>query len=101
MTRIDDVDSRSLAPSSLSIPNFQPVMGAHVVVFEDSWVTGAAAQSVALALRNAGASRVSIVVIGRILNYDWWPTPALVDKFKDKTWNGTLCPVTGGACPVL
>ena len=39
--------------------------GAHLLLIEDSWVSGASAQSAAAALKLAGAGRVAIVVLGR------------------------------------
>jgi hypothetical protein len=41
------------------------VSGADVLVAEDSWVSGASAQSAAAALKLAGAARVAVVVLGR------------------------------------
>lgn len=41
------------------------VSGADVLLADDSWVSGASAQSAAAALKLAGAARVAIVVIGR------------------------------------
>jgi len=39
--------------------------GARVLLVEDSWVSGASAQSAAAALRRAGARQVAIVMLGR------------------------------------
>lgn len=39
--------------------------GASVLLLEDTWVTGASAQSAAAALKRAGARHVAVVVIGR------------------------------------
>ena len=44
--------------------------GESVLLIDDTWVSGSSAQSAAAALRNAGASRVGCVVIGR------WLTPS-------------------------
>jgi hypothetical protein len=41
------------------------VSGMDVLLVDDSWVSGASAQSAAAALKLAGAARVAIVVIGR------------------------------------
>lgn len=41
------------------------VSGADILLIDDSWVSGASAQSAAAALKLAGAARVAIVVIGR------------------------------------
>jgi hypothetical protein len=43
----------------------QTAAGANVLLIEDSWVSGASAQSAAAALKLAGARRVAIVVLGR------------------------------------
>lgn len=45
--------------------------GQTVLLIDDTWTTGASAQSAAAALRDAGAGRVAAVVIGRHLNRDW------------------------------
>jgi hypothetical protein len=41
------------------------VAGADVLLIDDTWVSGASAQSAAAALKAAGARRVALVVIGR------------------------------------
>jgi hypothetical protein len=45
-----------------------PAGGADVLLLDDTWVSGASAQSAAVALKRAGAARVAIIVIGRHLN---------------------------------
>jgi hypothetical protein len=42
--------------------------GADVLLLDDTWVSGASAQSAAVALKRAGAARVAVVVLGRHLN---------------------------------
>lgn len=42
-----------------------PIRDAHVLLVDDTWTTGASAQSAAMALRRAGARSVATVVIGR------------------------------------
>jgi predicted amidophosphoribosyltransferase len=42
-----------------------------VLLIDDTWTTGASAQSAAAALREAGAGPVAAVVIGRHLNREW------------------------------
>jgi hypothetical protein len=41
--------------------------GARVLLLDDTWTTGASAQSAAMVLRRAGASGVAVVVLGRHL----------------------------------
>lgn len=45
-----------------------PVAAADLLVVDDTWVSGGSAQSVAAALKRAGARRVAIVVLGRHVN---------------------------------
>jgi predicted amidophosphoribosyltransferase len=45
--------------------------GRSVLLIDDTWTTGASAQSAAAALRAAGAKRTAVVVIGRHLNREW------------------------------
>ncbi len=45
--------------------------GTSVLLIDDTWTTGANAQSAAAALKSAGAARIGAVVIGRHLNREW------------------------------
>jgi hypothetical protein len=45
--------------------------GSSVLLIDDTWTTGASAQSAAAALKTAGAGPVAAVVIGRHLNREW------------------------------
>jgi hypothetical protein len=45
-----------------------PVRGSDILVVDDTWVSGGSAQSVAAALKLAGARRVAVVVFGRHVN---------------------------------
>lgn len=71
-------------------------LAGHVVIVEDTWVTGRNAQSVAISARRQGASRVSIVVLARMLDYSYPLTKTLVDCWpKDHHFDPTVCPVPG------
>jgi hypothetical protein len=45
--------------------------GQPVLLIDDTWTTGASAQSAAAALKSAGAGPVAALVIGRHLNREW------------------------------
>jgi hypothetical protein len=45
-----------------------PVPGGRILLLDDTWTTGASAQSAAMALRRAGARSVATVVLGRHIN---------------------------------
>ena len=66
--------------------------GEPILLIDDTWTTGANAQSAAAALRNAGAGPVAVVVIGRHLNRDWGSNDrrlrALPTPFD---WNRCVC----------
>jgi predicted amidophosphoribosyltransferase len=63
-----------LAPREFDLRRFEPIgalSGEAVLLIDDTWTTGASAQSAAAALREAGAGPVAAVVIGRHLNREW------------------------------
>jgi hypothetical protein len=59
-----------------------PVGGADVLVVDDTWVSGGSAQSVAAALKLAGAGRVAVVVLGRHVNPADPRSSALLELIK-------------------
>jgi predicted amidophosphoribosyltransferase len=65
-----DVRHRAFDPARYEA--VRPVVGASVLIIDDTWTTGASAQSAAAALKAAGARRVGAVVIGRHLNREWF-----------------------------
>lgn len=78
------------------------VSGVHVLVFEDTWVSGAQALSVAAALKIAGATTVSILGVARLLNPAFEPTQKWMDQAGElRSYDPTFCPVTrSDSCPV-
>jgi hypothetical protein len=58
-----DPGGRDLDPARFRAA--RPLPGAAVLLLDDTWTSGAAAQSAALALRAAGARYVAVVVLGR------------------------------------
>ena len=62
----EEVHTRGVNPRWVRLG--EPVGGADVLVVDDTWVSGGSAQSVAVALKLAGARRVVIVVLGRHVN---------------------------------
>ena len=64
-----DVQPRTFSPDKFEAT--QPLNNRSVLLIDDTWTTGASAQSAAAALKDAGADRVAAVVIGRHLNREW------------------------------
>jgi predicted amidophosphoribosyltransferase len=66
--------SANAQPHSFSADRYtpsRPLAGEAVLLIDDTWTTGANAQSAAAALKRAGAGRVAAVVIGRHVNRGW------------------------------
>jgi predicted amidophosphoribosyltransferase len=63
-----------LPPRAFSPGKFAPTRSldrTSALLIDDTWTTGASAQSAAAALKNAGAGTVGAMVIGRHVNRDW------------------------------
>jgi hypothetical protein len=64
-----EVDSRAFSPEKFIATG--PIDGRSVLLIDDTWTTGASAQSAAAALKAAGAGAIASIVIGRHLNREW------------------------------
>jgi hypothetical protein len=76
--------------------------GHHVVLFDDTWVSGGHAQGAAVCVRNAGAGRATVLVLARMLEPSYSDTAAAFVKTNNlplRPYELTICPVTGGQCP--
>jgi hypothetical protein len=67
--------------------------GASVLLLDDSWVSGASAQSAAAALRLAGAGHVAIVVLGRHVNPDDPRAGPLMARLTPASYDPSTCAV--------
>jgi hypothetical protein len=65
--------------------------GQSVLLIDDTWTTGASAQSAAAALAAAGAGRVGALVIGRFVNRRWHRNDARLQALA-RRYDWTLCP---------
>jgi hypothetical protein len=73
--------------------------GSHVLLLDDTWTTGGHAQSAALALKKAGADRVSLLVVARWIKSDFGDNGWFLGKLKRQPYDPAICPWTGGTCP--
>jgi hypothetical protein len=99
LDRTQAANPRYLSPGSLELRAGESVEGLGVVVVDDTWTSGASAQSAAIALKQAGARWVGTVTLGRWTNTEWTPTGNFYRARPRKTWDPFYCPVTGGTCP--
>ena len=67
--------------------------GEHVLLVDDTWTTGNHVQSVASALKSAGAGTVAVVVLGRHLNSDYEGTAAHVEQARLRRFSWDVCPL--------
>lgn len=71
----------------------------HVLLLDDTWTAGGHAQSAALALRGAGAGRVSVLVVARCLTKESGGNATFLRTLSGRDYDPGICPWTGGACP--
>ena len=71
--------------------------GEAVLLIDDTWTTGASAQSAAASLVSAGAGTVAAVVIGRHINREWGDNDARLRALPRFGWDTcALCAATAG-----
>lgn len=86
--------SRPAEPRAFDARRFQAVRRLHgesVLLIDDTWTTGASAQSAAAALRAAGAGTVAAVVLGRHLNRGWHENDQHLDTLSFDWRQCALC----------
>jgi orotate phosphoribosyltransferase len=71
----------------------QEIQRARVLLFDDTWTTGARVQSAAYALKQAGAERVAAIVLGRHVNPEYGPWEPLLKAIKDRSYRQETCAV--------
>jgi hypothetical protein len=67
--------------------------GASVLLLDDTWVSGASAQSAATALKQAGARHVAVVVLGRHVNPDDPAARPLLASLAPARYDPSTCAV--------
>lgn len=92
-------------PRAVSADHFSVAEGSpleeHVLLVDDTWTSGGHATSAALALRAAGASRVSVLALARWLSIGWEATTAAWARkhLTAPDFRSDVCPWTQGDCP--
>ena len=90
-------DARAVNPDHFRVGQPLPA-GSHVLLMDDTWTSGGHAQSAALALRGAGAARVSLLVIARWISPKYGDNAEFLRKLSKSDYNPELCPWTGSQC---
>jgi phosphoribosylpyrophosphate synthetase len=69
------------------------------LLIDDMWATGGHVQSAVLALRKAGAARVSVLVVARWLKEDYGGNKRFIADLANRDYDPGICPWTGTDCP--
>lgn len=94
----DSYQKRVLRPDNFLIES-ATTLPEHVLVIDDSWVSGANAQSAAVALKTAGVRDVSVLTVSRVLNPGFDATKRFLRAAGPLVFDPNICPWTDGACP--
>ena len=87
LSAADEVEySRDLDPGHFRAAAPLPA-GAHVLLVDDTWARGGHAQSAALALRAAGAARISVLVAARWINEDFGGNAAFLREISGRDYD--------------
>jgi hypothetical protein len=90
-------------PRSTSSEHFHAALpipaGSHVLLVDDTWTRGGHAQSAVLALRRAGATRVSVLVVARWIKENYGENAQFLRSISEIDYEPNICPWTGGTCP--
>ncbi|GAB3165045.1 hypothetical protein GCM10027059_22140 [Myceligenerans halotolerans] len=92
-----DFERRRLRPANFVVESDH--VPEHVLLVDDSWVSGSNAQSAAVALKQAGVKDVTVFVVARVLDPKYEPTRRFLASHGRPTFNATACPWTGARCP--
>ncbi|NLT57181.1 MAG: hypothetical protein GXX79_21990 [Actinomycetales bacterium] len=93
------IADRQVLPDRFAVPDHAhaTIVGQHVLILDDTWTSGAKAQSAALAVRAAGADQITILCVARWCRYDLDDHRALLDTCTEP-YDPAVCPVGSTAC---
>jgi orotate phosphoribosyltransferase len=86
------VNDRTFHGDRFTVPT---VPGGRVLLLDDTWTTGARAQSLCHALKASGAQSVVIVVLGRHLNGGHDGSKSLVQRARATEFDISSCALDG------
>jgi predicted amidophosphoribosyltransferase len=91
-------EDRSTKPDRFALCQRGEASRRHILLIEDTWTSGGNAQSAALTLRRAGASKVAILALARWLKPEEKPTAGFVKHRLNDDYDPLVCPVNEHAC---
>jgi hypothetical protein len=84
-----DAPARTTSPHKFKA--LRRLEGEPVLLIDDTWTTGASAQSAAAAIRAAGAGPVAAVVIGRHINREWGENDRRLRELEQQPFDWERC----------
>ena len=94
-----DQERRRFHPAYYALQTAVPA-GSHVIVVDDTYTSGAHSQSVAKALKDAGAAKVSVLTVARWIEMEKPPVKQFfLEHIADQPYDPMACPWTAGSCP--
>jgi predicted amidophosphoribosyltransferase len=91
-----------VAPRTVEAKKFKSLRaldGESVLLIDDTWTTGASAQSAAAALREAGAGAIAAVAIGRHVNREWGDNDRRLQALAQQAFDWDRCALCAGSRP--
>lgn len=87
-------------PRGIHPENFvtTPLDEVHVLLVDDTWTRGGHVQSVAAALKQAGAGFVTTFVLARWIDPQWDNTASVIREHLSGDFDPNYCPFTGALC---
>jgi hypothetical protein len=78
---------------------YQLPYASHVLVIDDTWTSGGHAQSAALAVKFAGASKVSILSLARYFRESYGDNEKFASEYLTQDYDPRRCPWRPEGCP--
>lgn len=97
LTTEQPADPRQIAGGRFSFRS-ATLRDRHVLIVDDTWTTGGRVQSMAVSLKDAGARRVSALILARWLDPEWAATAAFLEDRPHQDFDPAVCPLSGAPC---
>lgn len=81
-TNGENLHDRQFDTKRFTVTDPTQVHGSRILLIEDTWVSGANAQSAAVALKGAGATQVTVLTVARMLDASYTPGTYLCRSYR-------------------
>lgn len=91
----EPVDPRGFHPDNFVVPDGA---NGHVLLIDDTWAKGGHIESAAAALKAAGATYVTALLVARWITPGWMNTDTFISTHLTADYDPDICPFTGVHC---